>query len=408
MSLTGLISGTDVSNLDQHSLAKVINTLLITEVSANNVPLTALDISARIHDPDGGVDAYVDWPIGPTHEILGPGRIAIQFKSGKITKAILAKEFTKKGVQTTLKGGGRYLLLVGHDYNGPQVDKFRTELDTLCRNRRIPKGRSQVLFGSKIAIWIARNVSVLILVKGYPAFSTVETWLRHPDLQNPWKADRSREELLTTIRSFLGGQASADGDMIRVEGPAGVGKTRLVLEAVNQTGFAERTIFAPNAADPSVQQLIARIQSDPKASTTAVLDECTREQQSVLKSYVDLSGGRLRLICIGPADVLGETSVVPTAVFLLMPLSKDKIDEILADAFATVPREVRETAQRLSSGYVKLALFIARILAQRRDISSTDLLKIASVQDFLKRFVKPSTRRSVVLPTNLDSQGLVF
>jgi hypothetical protein len=75
-----------------------------------------------------------------------------------------------------------------------------------------------------------------------------------------------------------------------------VGKTRLALECIKSAGIADRTIYSANSEDQNVGQLLAVLQSDPRAHAIVVADECDRDRQTVFRSYAELSNGRLRLI----------------------------------------------------------------------------------------------------------------
>ena len=90
--------------------------MLIVEAH-NHVPLSDLDVSRRDNDPDDGVDAKIRWPNRSKYDILEAGKTVLQYKSGKISPKQLRDEFRKKGVKKTLQRGGRYILLVGNNYD---------------------------------------------------------------------------------------------------------------------------------------------------------------------------------------------------------------------------------------------------------------------------------------------------
>ena len=122
--------------LGHQALRKVLNQLLTVEAAIHKVLVGDLDVSCRDNDPDGGIDAQIKWPAADSsHDSLKPGVTVLQYKSGKITLPQISKEFKKGGVQAALKKGGRYLLLVGHDYVGKDADKRRTKLKDLCRKK---------------------------------------------------------------------------------------------------------------------------------------------------------------------------------------------------------------------------------------------------------------------------------
>jgi hypothetical protein len=398
MSLTGLISGKNISDLDHNQFRRVLNTLLVVEASISRVPLGALDLSCRDNDPDGGIDARVQWPSGLGHDVLRDGENVLQYKSGKISLKQLRDEFRKSGVQEALRRGAYYVLLVGHDYIGPHATKRRQKLKQLCRNRHLDPAKCAIFFGSQISRWVARHPSVLIMPElglGYPAFVTVGRWLQNPELKNPWKPDLARTEIIQKIDSFVRRETSSY--VLRIEGPAGVGKTRIALEGVRKSGPAESVIYTPNADDPNVTSLLTLIQGDPQAYATIIVDECDSDRQEALKSYANLSEGRLRLVCVGSWDVFSQTPADSPNVLVLAPLSDTTIRDVLSDAFGVLPKEQIDVAVRLSGGFVKLALFVGEYLSRVKDVTADELLKIANIRQFLKRFVDFSARRALQL-----------
>lgn len=153
MAALQLLAGDEIGRLSPEAFRRVLNAILRAEASANGVPLTALDLSTRNSDPDAGIDARLTWPATAKHDILPAGELALQFKSGKLTIDQLRKEFRKRGVQETLKAGGSYVVLVGHDYVPYQAKKLRAGLERLCRRNRLDPNKCAILFGSAIAQW---------------------------------------------------------------------------------------------------------------------------------------------------------------------------------------------------------------------------------------------------------------
>jgi hypothetical protein len=406
MPSTVLVSGANISGLGHEQFRAVLNRLLTVEACLDKVPLADLDLSCRDHDPDGGIDADVKWPTGSKNEILRPGETVLQFKSGKITGPQLKREFSKPGVRKALRRGSRYILLVGHDYGKKGADQLRAKLSALCRERRISNKRCEIFFGSQIARWVSRHPSVVVmreLALGYPGFVTVEGWLRHPQLQNRWEPDDARAAIIERIRAFA--RRETQSYVMRIEGPAGVGKTRMTLEGLRHPGIEETAIYTLNAEESSVTELLGSIQGNVEAKALVVIDECDRDRQETLRSFADLSDGRLCLLCVGPADSLAQSIAVSPEVFVLKPLSESKIRDILKLAVGTITNEVSDVAVRLAGGYVKLALFIAFFVSRNKEIPAADLTKIDNVRTFLKRFVDAETRQALQLLSVLARVG---
>jgi len=396
MSLAGLITGKDIARLEDAAFAKVMNTLLTVEASIWKVPIAEVELTTRINDPDKGIDALLKWPAGTPQEILQSGQNAVQYKSGKLPIKKLGEEFQKPGVQEVLRNGGRYLLLVGHDYNPSWTKKLRDELAKLCQSQGFNPEKCKLLVGGHIAIWVSGHFAVMImpeLGKNLPAFTTIDEWRSDPSLKNPWKPDQARADIIQRVRELL--RADDTDPVIRIEGPAGAGKTRLALECISEPGIVERTVYAANGDAESVERLLGAIRVTPGVRAIAVVDECDRDHQDVVKSNAELSQGRLRLLCVGPGDVLFDSSANFTNVFQLPLLSDDKVREALKAEMTNAPPEIIEAAVRLAGGYVKLAFFVTTCLLRKKHVLPADIGNIPDIRQFLKQFMKEKSLKAL-------------
>jgi len=381
-----------------------MNALLTVEANENGVPLAELELNTRDTDPDAGIDARVQWPASAPHDPLAAGKTALQYKSGPLTMAKLAVEFGKPGVQRTLRGGGNYLLLVGHDHVVPTRDRHRKEIARLCRQKKFPISRCKILYGDQVARWASRYLAIPILPEfGKPlaGFITVNQWKQDPLFQNEYFADSGRKEIIDAVRSFV--SSPGEENTLRIEGPAGVGKSRLVLEALSERGDSESTLYARDAEAPQVQNYLAAVQSDVSARGIMVVDECTADRQEVLMLFARLAGPRLRLICVGPADFLPLRSVLKKT-YRVLPLGDGDIKTILQTAADRFPQEIVTTTVRVCGGYVKLALFVARILA-KQNVPLVELRQIDDVPQVLKKFVPRRTAQTIEALSLLSRVG---
>jgi Ni2+-binding GTPase involved in maturation of urease and hydrogenase len=64
-------------------------------------------------------------------------------------------------------------------------------------------------------------------------------------MSNPFKPDPERNDTIKRVHEFL--DSSVGESILRIEGPVGVGKTRLILEAVTDPKYESRTLYALNA-----------------------------------------------------------------------------------------------------------------------------------------------------------------
>jgi len=337
------------------------------------------------------VDARVQWPSGVSSDILLGGENVVQYKAGKLKPTTLKDEIRQPGVRDALNRDGNYVVCVGHDYNPTAAKKWRGALGKLFRNRRINPNKCRILFATDLARIANCYPSVIILPelhKDISLFLTVDRWSQQHSLK--WTPDELRLETVKRIRSFL--QGDGTGPVIRIQGPAGVGKTRVVLEAVREHGIAESTVYAPNSDDDHLQQLLSFLIANDRAHAVVVADECTADRQSALQSYVEACGRRVKLICIGTTDLLSPRLSASPSLIWMPVLPDDQIRLILDQIDQPVPSEIIETAVRVAKGFVKLAIFVVKQLIQQRDLNLHELSRIGDVGDFLRRIVRPEIR----------------
>ena len=336
--------------------------------------------------------------IGPTSRMTCFRRESTWFNTrlGALSVTQLATEFKKRGVQKALAGRGRYVLFVGRAHVAPERDRLEARLTSLCKTKRISRARCRIVFGDQIARWVNRVPAVAIrpeFGKPYPGFQTVAVWSQQQQMQNEFHLDESRQQIIDRLDCFI--RSSHSGGVIRIEGPAGVGKTRVVLEALKGNGVQERrTVYCPSAEDPYAQQLMSALQGQ-QANAIVVLDECDYERQDVLRPYAEGAGDEVRVICVGTADVFHGVPSALEQILRVPPLPDESIKSIVSKAYPSAPLEVVEIARRLASGYVKLAMFVAGELAARPDFPLTELRKIPDIRTFLKRFVSEATQKTL-------------
>ena len=296
-----------------------------------------------------------------------------------------------------------------HDYVYESARRIHEKtLRDLCRKKKIPTGRARIIFGSGLARWICRYPAVAArpdFGKHIPEFITVERWQSdNSQLSNPFRADDSRQETIKRIRAFL--QSQGGDAQLRLEGPPGVGKTRLALEAVKTQEYSSRTLYALNADGPEVQQFLMAVYNDQEASAIAVIDECSRTRQTALEQYAQFSKGRLKLICVGISEVLYPGS--PSALgefYQLKPLPESDIEAIIRESFQSAPKSYIDMVVRLAGGYVKLAMFIALTLDRMGAKPPVELAKVEEVGQFLRKFVDTAARKSLQVISVLAQIG---
>jgi len=244
------IKAKEIENLGKEIFVQIMNLLLRSEASHFFFPRTKLNLSLRIDDPDAGVDARViDWPYDGG--CIPKGLSVWQYKTGKVDNSDVKTECLKLGVLKALRNGGAYCFCMARDYVSKDIeDRRKTIIETLsAEGLKIKLEKKIIIFnGSTISDW-ASNHPIVIRFLGHPIGSLIthEEWSNNKLHQYPYRVDSIRDKITNEIRKQI---ESPHGPVVqRIIGRPGVGKTRLVLEALRPEGIFERVLYAPQTAD---------------------------------------------------------------------------------------------------------------------------------------------------------------
>lgn len=380
------IESTDIERLNQNELPRVLNHLIRAEARLLHVPFESIQTSLRVNDPDGGIDACVRTGSAAS-EWLPFGCSVWQYKAQrKLTITEMRKEVKKPGVRRALlqadngetkistddglEGGHErsrtYCLVLGGDPIPKDIERMRTQLTQVLASEYL--GVSAKLFvAGDVAQWATEHPAMAFeFSRPVNGVLPLERWRAHqPAHRVPFRPDAARTAIADEI---LARWSAAHGPThLRIQGHAGVGKTRLALQLFK--GAGEDVLYAP---DPStIAELCTWVANHPDAHVTLIVDECDAQTDQRLAEWADASGGRLRVLTVGPANVRGSG----VAVYDLPPLSEDSLSEIVAAAATTLSPEQVHWVARVARGYVKLAttlaLQVANGMTTVRDLAST-------------------------------------
>lgn len=368
------IDSDEVARLNKDELPRVINRLIWAEAHRLHLPSMAVETSLRINDPDGGVDARVHaGAVG--NRWMPAGESVWQFKAGKdITTADIDEEVKKPGVVAALARGGTYCLVLSADFIPAKIQQFKQDLSAAVES--VQQGAPfQLLSAAAIAEWATDHPSMLYSFdRKLSGIWPLREWLElQPQHRIPFQPDQPRSDISKSVLERL---ALADGPIhLRIEGAAGVGKTRLALQIF--AGFEEIILYAPDP--PPDDQLFQWMARREGTQAILVVDECSPEQALHLEDLAHLSQRRLRLLTIGHAPAPGKDA----NIYILPPLSEEQVRAVVSGTSVVLGEEQQRWIARVAQGYVKLATVLAEAAA-RGLITVTDLTTTFRVRQVLK------------------------
>jgi hypothetical protein len=280
-------------------------------------------ISARLYDSDGGIDAQVEATDDlPEDTFLKAGRNGFQLKTGTTfrpwQKSSLRKELVSvdgelaSEVRRTLEVDGNYLLVCfGFDLTPEQRNSSCTLITEIFTDAGFSDTRMRIdVFGQcQIASYFERYPSLCLSLMGErdDDFLTVSEWSQHAHMSNPVMLSEEQSSLVSHLREKL----QEETKHIRVLGEPGIGKTRLVLEAVRTEAIAPTVLYVQHGAKFSHTALFRELLREaPKHPLVLILDELSEREMSEIWGHLKNRCGSLKLISIDHGHNMSRDSEI--------------------------------------------------------------------------------------------------
>ena len=374
------VAGAHIAALTERTFPDLLRRLLNAEAEANNLPADGIQVASNIHAADGGVDGRIIWSDGPARTPFLRGRHnQFQLKAGKISPSQAGKEVTKKGavkdmVRSALEDGGHYIMLCARSYTPAQIDVRRARIREALHDVGMTIHDDQVDFrdADQIALWANRHPSVAVWVKEQTEPGTIgpfrswSSWAR--DDRPPWEEDERLPVFGGRLRDLL----AEPRQIVRVVGPPGVGKTRLVFEALGHTEeeaglcLSDLVMYAVQSVDGAevINQVVQQL-SDKRARAVVVVDDCDPDAHQILAGMVLRQGSRLSLVTIDneiPAGKSAENT-------LEVEKAPSRVTEGIIDHFSPgLPYEDQSRLARFSEGFPEIAVRVGKAWSESRPI----------------------------------------
>ena len=379
------VTGQHVAALTERNFPELLRLLLSAEAFAHGLPADGVHVSSTIHAPDSGEDGRIEWQHGPERTPFLPSRLCqFQLKAGKISPAKAGRDvLTKTGavkdlVRSALSDGGHYIMLCTHPYTQKQLGIRKAEIRTALRSTGITLGDDQVDFrdADQIADWVNRHPSVAswVIERVQPGllgpFRSWSHWASRAEHDgSPWVEDERLAGLCAFLREEI--RITNQRSTARLVGLAGIGKSRLLLEALGpseESGavgrplsdivlYTDESETGSGAIKTAVQNM-----ADSGARAVVVVDCCAPETHRTLAGMVLRQSSQLSLVTIDneiPAGTLDKTTTfkVDEAPF---PVTEAIINRLSPE----LPSEDQRRLARFSRGFPKVAILIGQAWAE--------------------------------------------
>ncbi len=368
-----------IKSLNEVSLPQLVYQIMYYEISRLNLLNKGLHISLNTKTGDGGSDGEFhafNKAIPNDHPFLPQGNIVFQFKAATIDDKVWFEKEVLVGDKTELKpklkelinDNYTYILITNQtDLPANKLEAKEQILKEIFENVGYQNVNVKIIDLTKLAEWVNSIPQIYLTLnpstKYFELFENFVDEIKDSSENLVYINDENREKSIMQIQaqietSLTSGKAS----FIRVEGFSGIGKTRLVFEALNHENFSVFTLYIRSYLNDILGDLISFCKTLPDNSQELVIfviDECSYNEHVQicrhLKTYPNI-------VVITIDQVLSEQDQINCKEeyrVKLEGLSEEKTTELIQNANSVLPPDIAKKIAYFTEGYPRLAKFMA-------------------------------------------------
>ena len=386
------VKNEDLDRLNPQDAVGFFCELIWAEATALGIGKNLIKVSSAINVKDGGIDAEVkDSPKSGSQGLIKKGLTRYQIKSGKFSlsdyyiKKILFKDSKsiqlKPRIKSCLDKNGT-LIVVLFGWDAPESEDNQIINRFIEQMKRVnPKYES-----AKIEIFQQNNLRGFL--KTFPSlalkvtyrekfkFQTHRSWSQNAEMLRKFKSGPSQNKLILNIHNEL--RKNDEAIHIRVMGEAGIGKTRIALEATRIEDLEPLVIYCDNARDFKNSNLFYEIlKDDNQYSVILIIDECDKESIFHIWDKLKYRGPRIKLI-----SIYGDLENISKENFYeVPPLGKEKISSIIQEY--GIPKDQADRWVEYCGGSPR----VAHVFGYNLKNNPEDLLKTPDTVNVWSRYI---------------------
>ena len=337
----------DLGRLSSDRAVDLFRELLWAEAARCGIARNLINVPTAITVSDGGVDAEVEAaaPVGG-QGIIKKGITRYQIKTGPFSLSGVAnvqdilfkpkktgsdtRELNTRIKSCFDKDGTLVVVLFGWDSpdteDGKVVKTFKEELGKV--STAYPDAKIEIWRQNQLGSFLQPYPSLRLKLLGVPIrpFSTHETWSQLADMQHVLKVGQPQQQFIDNLQAAM--REVVNPVHVRVIQEPGVGKTRLVLEALRAADLSPLTLYCQSPKNVLESDLLSHMLiKDSEANCILVIDECDASNRADLWNQLKAFSPRIKVVTIysEPDTATGTTTYLnPPA------LAAAQIAEIIA------------------------------------------------------------------------------
>ncbi len=336
---------------------RFVDDLIRAQAATAGVVDSDVVTNRRTNLGDGGVDTEVkrSLSVDPTGRFAYP--TCWQFKAvafADVTPQDLRDEVNKPYASELIRRGYAYRFAICDSLTAEKKRTWEDEINAECRKLNPSAAPAFVVTTDDLAAWANRFpflVSAWFAPEGTLTLPMAEWQGSTRGLTPAFAQVREREGIAEALARHATFNITPHSAVFTVLGEAGVGKTRLVYEALSATSGASQLVgYTLN--EEAAESIVYRLVGDRDACGILVADECRLETRVRLEQLASGCKGRIRIIAI---DIAGLRGTQGEPDYHLSRMDDRSVERILDQNFPGVPQERRRSYAGLARGFVRLA-----------------------------------------------------
>jgi hypothetical protein len=307
-----------IGALGSTAAVDLVADLLWAEARRVGFPTTAVTISKATTVADGGIDAKVAAATVPEEAWKGsfiPDELTcFQIKTGTSFKpwqeGDLKEELFGKnppslaalsnGVRACLESGGTYVLIcTALDPVEPNRTTAIANLRQLLATCGFPDAKVDVWGQSTLTGFVQRFPALALKATGNSSahLQSHNVWASQEEMRRRLELGKSQADFIDTVATEL--RRSEGAVHVHVRGDAGIGKTRLVLEATTFDDLQPLVVYCDSPSTFLSGPLMAALQHEAHDLVAiVVVDECDVTNRAAIWNALKSQSPRVKLITI--------------------------------------------------------------------------------------------------------------
>ena len=372
------VTSEHVSALNPRDFGTLIEKLLSTEALQWNLPLDGIHVASSVTTADGGEDARIEWRDGPERTSFLPRRFCqFQLKTGDISpkeagdEVLTPENKLRPMVQEALERGASYIMLCSRPYTQNLIDRRLDEIRKNLENHGFKDPSVQFHDSGQIALWVNHHpcVAVWLLRKIRPdlinpSFGGWQHWRERAEHRDsPWIEDPRLPDFRERLRAII----KVPRGVARVVGPAGTGKSRLVLKAlapleaerVSGVRLSDLVLYVVESeiGSPKIKEYARNLANSGKRAVL-VVDRCSEQTRIDIVNTARHLGSRLSLVTIS-SEVPRDAEESESAI-LVKDAGYRLVEKIVKSVDPNIPEWDHRRIVEFSEGDIRCARIIAR------------------------------------------------